>query len=120
MFVGISLNQGPQISYTLLGIIGNHQVPTGADFILVCEHPFSTLWSKTGLKSQKIKQFRTIFTLYIQVAFCTMAVASVHQIIISASRRCRTGVSCSSSFMHKRVQDIHSTVAICPTPSPDV
>jgi hypothetical protein len=47
--LGISLNLGPKISHTLLGIIENRQVPTGTDFIFICEHPFTSFWSKTGL-----------------------------------------------------------------------
>jgi hypothetical protein len=60
-FLRISLNLGPKISHVLLGIIDNRQFPTGVDFVFFCEHPISRFWSKTGLKSRKIKRFRTIF-----------------------------------------------------------
>jgi hypothetical protein len=57
-FLGISINLGPEISHALLGIIENGEVPTGADSVF-CEHPMaiSSFWSKTGLKSQKVKLF---------------------------------------------------------------
>jgi hypothetical protein len=71
--LGISLILGPKISHTLLGIIKNRSVPTGADFLFFCEHPISSFWSRTGLKSRKIKLFRRIFLHYIQYITTTLA-----------------------------------------------
>lgn len=33
----------------------------GSDFVFFCEHPISSLWLKTGLKSRTVELLRTIF-----------------------------------------------------------
>jgi hypothetical protein len=66
--LGIGWNLGLKISHILLGIIEIWEVPSGADFIFFCEHPISSFWPEIGLKSRKIKLFRTILLHYIQCA----------------------------------------------------
>jgi hypothetical protein len=79
---------GPKVSHTILGIIENCRVLTVTDFIFPFFHPISSFWSKTAMKSPKVKLCRTSFLHYIQYVQITTGRGTAHSAIFTT---CSTG-----------------------------